>query len=45
MPASLAVIFDSLPYLLLGSLNTVAIVVAAMGLGLVLGISIAVGLV
>lgn len=45
MPASLAVILDSLPYLLLGCLNTVGIVVAAMGLGLVLGIAIAVGLV
>nr|WP_321464645.1 amino acid ABC transporter permease [uncultured Desulfobulbus sp.] len=45
MPASLAIIFDSLPYLLLGTLNTAGIVVAAMLLGLVLGICIAVGLV
>ena len=45
MPASLAVILDSLPYLLMGSINTAGIVLAAMLLGLVLGICIAVGLV
>ncbi|MGD9949924.1 MAG: amino acid ABC transporter permease [Desulfobulbus sp.] len=45
MPASLTVIIDSLPYLLLGSINTVGIVVAAMLLGLMLGICIAVGLI
>jgi len=45
MPASLAVIIDSLPYLLWGCINTAGIVVAAMLLGLVLGICIAVGLV
>ena len=45
MPASLAVIIDSLPYLLQGCINTAGIVVAAMLLGLLLGICIAVGLV
>lgn len=45
MPTSLSVIADSLPYLLLGTLNTAGIVVLAMLLGLGLGIAIAVGLV
>jgi polar amino acid transport system permease protein len=45
MPTSLAVIADSLPYLLLGTVNTIGLVVTAMLLGLVLGIGIAVCLV
>nr|WP_320009890.1 amino acid ABC transporter permease [uncultured Desulfobulbus sp.] len=45
MPDFVSVILDSLPYLLLGSLNTAGIVVAAMLLGLVLGVGLAVGLV
>jgi polar amino acid transport system permease protein len=45
MSASLAVIVDSLPYLLLGTINTAGIVVLAMLLGLALGIVIALGLV
>lgn len=45
MPHALAVVFDSLPYLLQGSFLTIGIVVAAMCLGLVLGICMAVGLV
>ena len=45
MPASLSVIADSLPYILLGTVNTAGIVIAAMLLGLVLGIGIAVGMV
>ncbi|GAB6192129.1 amino acid ABC transporter permease [Desulfocastanea catecholica] len=45
MPHALAVVFDSLPYLLQGSFLTIGIVVAAMCLGLVLGIFMAVGLV
>jgi len=45
MPASLAVIADSLPYLLAGAINTAGIVVLAMLLGLALGIVIAIGLV
>lgn len=45
MPAPLAVIADSLPYLLLGTINTAGIVILAMLLGLMLGIVIAIGLV
>ncbi|MDX9833676.1 MAG: amino acid ABC transporter permease [Desulfobulbus sp.] len=45
MPTSLAVIADSLPYLLAGTLNTALIVSLAMLVGLVLGVVIAVGLV
>ncbi len=45
MPESLSVIIDSLPYLLMGTLNTAAIVGLAMLIGLVFGICIAVGLV
>ncbi len=45
MPASLAVIADSLPYLLAGAINTAGIVILAMLLGLALGIVIAIGLV
>ena len=45
MPPSLNVIIDSLPYLLQGTLNTAAIVIAAMLLGLVLGVGMAVGMV
>ena len=45
MPHALSVVFDSLPYLLQGSFLTIGIVVAAMCLGLVLGIFMAVGLV
>ncbi len=45
MPPSLSVIFDSLPYLLQGSLLTAGIVICAMLFGLLLGIVIAVGMV
>lgn len=45
MSHALSVVFDSLPYLLQGSFLTIGIVVAAMCLGLVLGIFMAVGLV
>lgn len=45
MPTSLSVLVDALPYLLLGTFNTAVIVSAAMLLGLLLGIAIAVGLV
>jgi polar amino acid transport system permease protein len=45
MPPSIAVIFDSFPYLIQGALFTAGIVVCAMLFGLVLGIGIAVGLV
>jgi polar amino acid transport system permease protein len=45
MLTSLTVIADSLPYLLLGTINTAGIVIVAMVIGLVLGIAIAVGLV
>lgn len=45
MPTALSTIYDALPYLLLGTLNTVGIVAGAMLLGLLLGIGIAVGLV
>jgi polar amino acid transport system permease protein len=45
MPTSLNVIVDALPYLLLGTINTAAIVLAAMLIGLLLGIVVAVGLV
>lgn len=45
MPTSLSVLVDALPYLLLGTINTAAIVLAAMLIGLLLGIGIAVGLV
>ena len=45
MANALSVVIDSLPYLLKGSLLTTGIVVAAMFLGLVIGIFMAVGLV
>lgn len=43
MPASLSTIIDALPYILAGSINTAAIVLGAMLIGLALGIGIAVG--
>ncbi len=43
MAESLTVLYGALPYLLRGSLVTIAVVVGAMLLGLVLGISIAIG--
>ena len=43
MPGSLIAIGDALPYLLRGSLVTLIVVVGAMGLGLVLGVPLAVG--
>jgi len=43
MTESLTVLYGALPYLLRGSLVTIAVVVGAMLLGLVLGINIAVG--
>ena len=45
MPTGLRVIADALPYLLLGTINTAAIVLTAMLFGLLLGIGIAIGLV
>ncbi len=45
MLTALSAVIDSLPYLLQGSFITVAIVVSAMLLGLVIGICMAVGLV
>lgn len=45
MPTSLSVLVDALPYLLQGTFNTAVIVSAAMLLGLLLGVAIAVGLV
>jgi len=43
MAESLAVLYGALPYLLRGSLVTIAVVVGAMLFGLVVGISLAVG--
>ena len=43
MTESLIILYGALPYLLRGSLVTIAVVVGAMLLGLVLGINIAVG--
>jgi polar amino acid transport system permease protein len=43
MPESLIAIGDALPYLLQGSIVTVIVVIGAMGLGLALGIPLAVG--
>ncbi|HOO90213.1 MAG TPA: amino acid ABC transporter permease [Syntrophales bacterium] len=43
MTESLMVLYGALPYLLRGSLVTITVVVGAMMLGLVLGISIAIG--
>ena len=43
MPESLIILYGALPYLLRGSLVTIAVVVGAMLFGLVVGISIAVG--
>lgn len=45
MQASISVILDSFPYLLQGSLNTAGIVFAAMFIGLLVGICVAVGMV
>jgi polar amino acid transport system permease protein len=45
LPTPVAVVVDSLPYLLQGSMITAAIVVSAMFLGLVIGVFMAVGLV
>ena len=43
MPESLIVLYGALPYLLRGSLVTIAVVAGAMMLGLVVGINLAVG--
>ena len=43
MMESLSILYGALPYLLKGSLVTIAVVIGAMLLGLVVGISIAVG--
>ena len=43
MTESLSAVFDALPYLLTGALITIAVVAGAMGLGLSLGIPLAVG--
>ncbi len=43
MPESLTAIVDALPYLLGGSLVTISVVAAAMGLGFVVGLPLAVG--
>jgi polar amino acid transport system permease protein len=43
MPESLTAIADALPYLLTGSGVTVIVVIGAMGLGLLLGVPLAVG--
>jgi polar amino acid transport system permease protein len=43
MPESLTAIIDALPYLLEGSVVTLIVVAGAMGLGLVLGVPLAVG--
>ena len=45
MPIALSTVIDSLPYLLQGSFITAGIVIAAMLLGLVIGVCMAVGLV
>lgn len=45
MPESISVVIGSLPYLLQGSFLTAGIVVAAMFLGLIIGVVMAVGLV
>lgn len=45
MPTAVSVIFDSMPYLLQGALITAVIVVAAMLIGLIIGVFMAVGLV
>jgi len=44
MPEGLIAIANALPYMLKGSLVTVGVVIGAMGLGLILGIPLAVGL-
>ncbi|MCF8063240.1 MAG: amino acid ABC transporter permease [Deltaproteobacteria bacterium] len=43
MPASIDAILDALPYLLQGSLVTIGVVLGAMGLGLLIGVSLALG--
>jgi polar amino acid transport system permease protein len=43
MPESLIAIIDALPYLLQGSLVTIAVVVGALGFGLLVGIPLAIG--
>jgi polar amino acid transport system permease protein len=43
MPESLTAIIDALPYLFAGSAVTLVVVIGAMGLGLVLGVPLAVG--
>ncbi len=43
MPDSLTAVADALPYILQGSLVTIGVVLGAMGLGLCLGVGLAVG--
>jgi len=43
VPASIEAILDALPYLLQGSLVTIGVVLGAMGLGLVIGVTLALG--
>lgn len=43
MPASIEAILDALPYLLQGSLVTIGVVLGAMGLGLAIGVTLALG--
>lgn len=45
MPEGLVAVLNALPYMLEGALVTVAVVIGAMGLGLCLGVPLAVGLV
>ncbi|MGA7875147.1 MAG: amino acid ABC transporter permease [Desulfoferrobacter sp.] len=45
MPEGLVAVLNALPYMLKGSLVTIGVVVGAMGLGLSLGVPLAVGLV
>ncbi len=43
MPGSIEAILDALPYLLQGSLVTIGVVLGAMGLGLLIGVILALG--
>lgn len=45
MQAQITAVIDAFPYLLLGTVNTAIMVVAAMGIGLLIGVLVAVGLV
>ena len=45
MQAQINAVIDAFPYLLLGAVNTAIIVLTAMGIGLVIGVLVAVGLV